>query len=291
MRCSLILATLGRDAELAALLCSLQRQSYRDFELIVIDQNKDNKIDSIVDDCKNNFPINHVKVDFTGNARARDYGIRFARGKIIAFPDDDCVYETDVLERVVAEFDRQEDLAILTAGSYDFDKTSFSVGVNGPKPRYFSRFYMMGVEFTHFFHLGRLARSEFYLDKDFGIGAKYPGGEGFELLYRLLRTRCKAFYDPNIKIYHANKDSYELGGHRMLMYSAGVGAYIGKFASERDWAMIYYVLRKMFVAPMIKIMVAIILFSPKRFAYSYNNLLGVWRGFFAYRRHEPSGTH
>jgi GT2 family glycosyltransferase len=284
MRCSLILATLGRDAELVALFNSLQNQIYRDFELIIIDQNKGNKIDSIVDGYKNSFPINHVKVDFTGNARARDYGIRFAGGNIVAFPDDDCVYETDVLERVVAEFDRQKDLAILTAGSYDFDKTSFSVGVNNPKPRYFSRFYMMGVEFTHFFRVDRLARREFYLDRDFGIGAKYPGGEGFELLYRLLRTGCKAFYDPTIKIYHANKDSYELGGKRMLMYSAGVGAYIRKFASERDLAMIYYVLRKMFVAPMIKIMVAVILFSPKRFIYSCNNLFGVWRGFCAYRR-------
>jgi glycosyltransferase involved in cell wall biosynthesis len=287
MKCSLVLATLGRDRELIDLFNSLRSQSYKDFELIIIDQNQDGKIDPIVEMFRDDIRIDHIKVDFIGNARARDYGIGFAKGDILAFPDDDCVYESDVLEKVVAEFEKQKDLAILVAGSYDFDKMSFSVGVNHSKPRYLSRYYMMGVEFTHFFHTGRLASGEFYLDRDFGIGSKYPGGEGFELLYRLLRAKCKAFYTPYIKIYHANKDRYEIGRKRMLMYSAGVGAYIRKFTNERDAAMVYYIIRKMFVAPLVKLVIALLLFDPKRVVYSFNNLRGVWRGFWAYEERRP----
>jgi glycosyltransferase involved in cell wall biosynthesis len=282
MKCSLILATLGRGKEVVELLNSLCGQTYKDFELIIIDQNQDGKLDSIVEMFKDTMQINHVKVDFTGNARARDHGIGFARGEILAFPDDDCVYETDVLEKVVAEFQKQTDLAILVVGSYDFSKNKFSVGVNHPKPRYLSRFYMMGVEFTHFFHTGRLVAREFYLDQDFGIGSKYSGGEGFELLYRLLRAKCKAFYTPYIKIYHANKGHYEIGGQRMLSYSAGVGAYIRKFTNQKDPVMLYYIVRKMVIAPTIKMLIALLLLNPKKLAYSYNNLRGVWHGFWAY---------
>jgi len=282
MKISLVLATLGRSWQLVDFLNSLRRQTYQDFELIIIDQNRDGKIDDIVKTFASCFEVLHVKVDFTGNARARDYGIGFARGRIIAFPDDDCTYETDVLEQVVAEFARRQELSILVAGSYDLSTSRFSIGVNSRKARYFSRFSMMGVEFTQFFDRERLDKRQFHLDHDFGIGSKYSGAEGFELLYRLLRAGSTAFYTPGIRIYHPDKDHYTLGTARMLMYSTGVGAYIRKFANQQDVFILYYIVRKMFVAPLLKMMLALLLLNPKKLAYSFYNLVGIWRGFLAY---------
>ncbi len=284
MKISLVLATLGRDWELADFLKSVSVQSYKDFELIIIDQNRDGKIDEIVEPFKACLDVKHVKVDFTGNARARDYGIGLAQGRIIAFPDDDCAYERDVLKKVVAEFKRRKDLSILVAGSYDVSSSGFSIGVNSHKARYFSRFSMMGVEFTQFFDKKRLDDKQFYLDHDFGIGSKYSGAEGFELLYRLLRAGSTAFYNPDIKIYHPDKDHYKLGTGRMLMYSTGIGAYIRKFANQQDAFILYYIVRKMFVAPILKMMLALVLLNPKKLAYSFYNLIGIWRGFLAYGR-------
>jgi glycosyltransferase involved in cell wall biosynthesis len=284
MKISLVLATLGRDWELADFLKSLVNQSYKDFELIIIDQNKDGKIDAIVNQIKSCIDVRHVKVGFTGNARARDYGIGLAQGRIVAFPDDDCAYDKDVLKKVVAEFKRRPNLSILVAGSYDFSTSRFSIGVNSNKAGYFSRFNMMGVEFTQFFDRKKIDSEHFHLDHDFGLGSKYSGGEGFELLYRLLRAGCTAFYTPEIKIYHPDKDHYKLGTGRMLMYSTGVGAYIRKFADQKDVYIVYYIVRKMFVAPMLKMMLALVLLNPKRLAYSFYNLVGIWRGFLAYGR-------
>ncbi len=93
MKISLVLATLGRDLEVADFLKSLLLQTYKDFEVIIIDQNRDGKIDAFVKLFMNCLDVKHVKVDFTGNARARDYGIGLAQGRIIAFPDDDCAYD------------------------------------------------------------------------------------------------------------------------------------------------------------------------------------------------------
>ena len=284
MKVSLVLATLGRDRELLEFLDSLVNQTYQNFELIIIDQNIDGKIDAVVEGFNERLALNHIKVRFTGNSRGKDYGIQFASGDIVAFPDDDCVYETDVLEKVVAEFERQKDLGILVAGSYDFSKTQFSIGVNSTKPRKFTQFSMMGVEFTHFFNLGKINREDFFFDHDFGIATRYSGGEGFELLYRLLRARAKAFYTPDIRIYHANKDAYVVGGERMLKYSSGVGAFIRKFCNEKDVSMLYYILRKMFLAPAAKIVWALLSLNSKKLSYSFNNLLGIWQGFLAYRK-------
>lgn len=284
MKVSLVLATLGRDLELADFLKSLLLQTYKNFELIIIDQNKDGKIDAIVELFKSNLDVQHIKVDFTGNSRARDYGISFAQGRIIAFPDDDCAYDKDVLEKVVAEFSSRENLSILVAGSYDLASSNFSIGVNSPKAHYFSRFSMMGVEFTQFFDRNRIDGKQLHLDHDFGIGSKYSGAEGFEMLYRLLRDGNIAFYTPDIKIYHPDKDHYKLGTGRMLMYSTGIGAYIRKFANQRDVFIWYYIARKMFIAPVLKMLLALVLFNPKKLAYSFYNLVGIWRGFLAYGR-------
>lgn len=284
MKVSLVLATLGRDLELADFLKSLLLQTYKNFELIIIDQNKDGKIDAIVELFKCKLDVQHIKVDFTGNARARDYGISFAQGRIIAFPDDDCAYDKDVLAKVVAEFSSRENLSILVAGSYDLASSNFSIGVNSPKAHYFSRFSMMGVEFTQFFDRNRIDGKQLHLDHDFGIGSKYSGAEGFEMLYRLLRDGNIAFYTPDIKIYHPDKDHYKLGTGRMLMYSTGIGAYIRKFANQRDVFIWYYIIRKMFIAPILKMLLALVLFNPKKLAYSFYNLVGIWRGFLAYGR-------
>jgi glycosyltransferase involved in cell wall biosynthesis len=282
MKISLVLATLGRDIEVVDFFNSILNQTYKDFELIIIDQNKDGKIDASVELLKACIDVKHVKVDFVGNARARDYGLGLAQGRIIAFPDDDCTYDEDVLAKVVAEFASRDELSILVGGSYDFTTGQFSIGVNSPKPKYFSRFGMMGVEFTQFFDRSRIDCKQFYLDHDFGIGSKYSGAEGFELLYRLLRAGSIAFYTPEIKIYHPDKDHYTLGTSRMLIYSTGIGAYIRKFTNQRDLFIWYYIARKMFVAPVLKMTLALVMLNPKKLAYSFYNLVGVWRGFLAY---------
>lgn len=284
MKISMVLATLGRDVEVLDFLKSLMLQTYQNFELIVIDQNRDGKLDALLEPYRKCMEIQHHKVEFTGNARARDYGISFANGRIVAFPDDDCAYERDVLEKVVAEFQRRPKMAILVAGSYDYSSKRFSVGVNSRKSGYFTRFRMMGVEFTQFFDLERLDRGQFHLDHDFGIGSKYSGAEGFELLYRLLRAGGNAFYNPEIRIYHPDKDHYQLGTARMLSYSTGVGAYMRKFANQHDLVIWYYIARKMFVAPVVKMALAALMLNRRKLEYSFYNLVGVWRGFMVYGR-------
>jgi Glycosyltransferases involved in cell wall biogenesis len=88
MKVSLVLVSSGRDLELLDFLKSLIFQTYKNFELIVVDQNHDSDVDRILQTFAGCLDIRHVKVTFTGTALARDYGIALTKGDIIAFPDE-----------------------------------------------------------------------------------------------------------------------------------------------------------------------------------------------------------
>jgi glycosyltransferase involved in cell wall biosynthesis len=91
MKFSLVLATVGRTQEVARFLDSLARQTYRDFELIVVDQNPDDRLVELLRPFELRFPIIHLRCE-RGVSRARNLGPKYVSGDIVGFPDDDCWY-------------------------------------------------------------------------------------------------------------------------------------------------------------------------------------------------------
>ncbi|RYF87441.1 MAG: glycosyltransferase family 2 protein [Chitinophagaceae bacterium] len=107
MKFSLICVTYGRTDEVDRFLHSLQCQDSSDFEIIIIDQNQDNKIEHLVTKYNQTCLIRHVRVDFNNNTRARNLGIRLAKGEWIAFPDDDCWYDERLLTELANRIQHQ----------------------------------------------------------------------------------------------------------------------------------------------------------------------------------------
>lgn len=52
MKVSLILATLGRYEEVKIFLDSLLNQTYKDFEVVIVDQNEDGSLDKLVQEYR-----------------------------------------------------------------------------------------------------------------------------------------------------------------------------------------------------------------------------------------------
>jgi glycosyltransferase involved in cell wall biosynthesis len=96
---SLILCTYGRAEYLERLLRSLSFQSDVDFELVVVDQNPDERLTGVLRAHAKWMEIRHIRAQ-PGLSSARNVGIRAARGRIIAFPDDDCWYSAGHLAAV-----------------------------------------------------------------------------------------------------------------------------------------------------------------------------------------------
>src|ERR1039457_7675625 len=99
---SLIVATVNRVNELERLLDSLDSQTYKDFEIIVVDQNPDDRLVSIFQRHQS-LSIHHLR-SARGLSRARNVGLPDAKGEIIGFPDDDCWYPQQLLAHIKQAF-------------------------------------------------------------------------------------------------------------------------------------------------------------------------------------------
>lgn len=91
---SVVIPTFDRPAHLSALMEKLERQTYRDFEVIVVDQSPVSWHDA--DKCWS-LSLRYYHTDVAGAVNARNKGAFFARGDIIAFVDDDCLPDADWL--------------------------------------------------------------------------------------------------------------------------------------------------------------------------------------------------
>lgn len=97
---SLIVATLGRTTELGDLLRSLAAQRRRDIEIVIVDQNGDDRLATTVATWSEQLPILWLRTASRGVCRARNLGAASARGSWLVFPDDDCWYPQDALARL-----------------------------------------------------------------------------------------------------------------------------------------------------------------------------------------------
>ena len=102
--------TINVTDELELFLKSLKEQTYKDFELIAVDQNKEDKAYKILEKYENDFEIKYMKSDRKGLSLNRNRGLLVMDGSIAGFPDDDCEYQPDTLEKVVKFFKENEEI-------------------------------------------------------------------------------------------------------------------------------------------------------------------------------------
>lgn len=119
---SVVVATYRRDRELKKALCSLAEQSYRNLEIILVDDNGNaewnGKVSAIVDEIRFLFPeisLKHIVNDQQqGSAKTRNIGIAASDGEYVTFLDDDDIYLSDKVTN---------QLCFMEAGGYDYSVT------------------------------------------------------------------------------------------------------------------------------------------------------------------------
>ena len=209
MRISLMMCTLGRRDEIAAFVESLLRQPAElvaGCELIIVDQNVDDRLAPIVARYADRVRIEHVRMTGTGLSRARNVGLRRARGALISFPDDDCEYLDGTLERVVALFGREHDVDVITGHPTDERRAVLPADLVGARST-LDRFGVLNrcQEFTIFARSAAIGDVRF--NEEMGVGAKTPWGadEGPDFLIRLVDRGARVVYFPRLFVYHPNK--------------------------------------------------------------------------------------
>jgi glycosyltransferase involved in cell wall biosynthesis len=121
-RLSVILPTYNRPQLLREALCSLEAQSFHDWEAIIVDDAAflSGETLRIAAQYHRAKVITHESS--RGGAAAKNTGIHAARGRFLAFLDDDDLYDPAYLTRAIEVFDRHRDIEVLFMGVTWFGK-------------------------------------------------------------------------------------------------------------------------------------------------------------------------
>jgi glycosyltransferase involved in cell wall biosynthesis len=118
---SVVIPTRDRRATLGRALASVAAQGFRDFEVIVVD---DGSRDDTTDWLRAHHPAATVLALPTarGAAGARNAGLARARAPIVAFLDDDDVWEPSYLATQVAALAAHPDVVLCSTGHVEIDR-------------------------------------------------------------------------------------------------------------------------------------------------------------------------
>jgi glycosyltransferase involved in cell wall biosynthesis len=242
---SLILATVGRVEELDKFLQHLDRQNYRNFELIVVDQNSDGIVDPLIGKYQNRFPLLHLRSE-RGLSRARNVGLQHVSGEVVAFPDDDCWYAPDLLEKVASAFCLHSDWDALTGRAVD-DSIPGSYGWFPRESGWVDKKSVcrQGMSIAIFMRESAV-RAIGPFDESLGAGSQCGklGGEETDYLIRAIESGSRIYYCADLCVFHAYLEYDHILTQKAYGYSFGFGYVLRKHNYPISFV-VYYWLRSL----------------------------------------------
>lgn len=275
LKISLIMCTIGRTDDVHKFIESLKNQTYNNFELIIVDQNEDNRISDIL----NFFPeikekTIHVKSE-KGLSKARNVGLKYITGNIYAFPDDDCLYGNDVLLNVNEFFKNNSNYHVYSTNTCDPYNNKFSL-ISAPTENIeFDRNKLQGCSFTLFF---KREEQLIYFDERMGVGSGFIWGSAEEndYLYRYLDNIKLGYFDKDVFVYHPAKENESVDWSRAYYYGGGLAAFRAKHFSK-------FRILKSTVYLIFQIIDALITFKFKKAFFKIGYLLGFLVGLISWK--------
>lgn len=110
-RVSVIIPTFNRLHDLRAVLAALEGQTFRDFEVLVVDNGSTDGTEAALRVWPGPLCLHYLRITPAGPAGARNHGIAAAKGTLLAFVDSDVELAPDWLALTVAEMDRNPGLS------------------------------------------------------------------------------------------------------------------------------------------------------------------------------------
>ena len=200
----LVVATVDRVEPLDRLLASLDRQTHRDFRMLVVDQNRDERLEPVL--------AAHPALDLVrlrsarGLSRARNVALGHVEADVVAFPDDDCEYPDDLLERVGGRLSARPELGGLSARAEGRNGRSSSSWAPGAAVLSRDNVWNRGISFGIFLRRPLVERVGRF-DEHLGLGAGTPwaSGEEIDFLIRSVAAGGHVEYDPELVVFHEEK--------------------------------------------------------------------------------------
>ncbi len=287
---SLVVPTLGRTEELNSFLFSLKEQTYNNFEIILVDQNDDNRVENIVENLKDNADRNrliYIKELKRGISRARNAGLQKVTGDIVAFPDDDCEYPGDLLFNVQRKFAQHKNADMISGICRDKKTGEPSCLRWPPKNLKIKKSNILRSFVSCSIFIKSKALQKELFDEDLGVGSTFGAAEETDYVYRLISRGLKGYYFPEIFVYHPEKEIY--GGEltteyleRIAQYNKGFGAFFRKNLKRSiNVSLIFNGIMVILIKPLAGIIIS--LFNKRNRKLFFLKLKSRSLGFLSYR--------
>jgi len=230
---SIIIPSYNSQNTLYLCLEALKKQTYKDFEVIIVDSSPNKEVDEVASGFHDIIFIKKTERIYPG--MARNIGAENAKGDVLVFLDSDIILENDALEKI-----------------YKYYKEGYRVFGGAQKLKHYPNFSWTSLlEHYIFFHqyqdtrnMGRrnnLSSSLLILEKDLffkkGLFSDIPRMQDTELTERLRKENVKLFFIPDIvghKIYETSflkilRKTYLNGNNLLYIRYAGSINLLQKF--------------------------------------------------------------
>lgn len=225
---SVAIPTIGRTDQLAALLQSIGDSTVRPAQIIVVDQNNDNRVAPVIAQFLS-LGIDHRRVIFRGLSAAKNYAATVASSDVLFTPDDDCKVLPNTFEAALAELAR-------TGAEVVFGKCLDETGADSiiryrKEPGWLSPSRMDGMFVEPASAIRTAVLREIPFDETLGVGTFHGAEEGADWVLRLLDAGKRLYFQPAIEFRHprtitdhASPDAIR----RVFSYRCGYGRFCRK---------------------------------------------------------------
>ena len=185
MKYSIIVPVYNRPDEVDELLESLCKQSFKDFEVIIVEDGSSVACKEVCDKYMERLDLKYFLKQNSGPGQSRNYGAERSKGEYLIVLDSDVVLPEDYLQTVEDELlrqsadafggpDRAHDSFTDTQKAISYSMTSFFTtgGIRGGKKKldkFYPRSFNMGIRRDVYMQLGGFSKMRFGEDIDFSI--------------------------------------------------------------------------------------------------------------------------
>lgn len=203
MKASVVIPAYNAEKTIGKCLDSLQSQSFKDFEAIVVDDESNDR----TAEAAKKFPKARVlRQKHAGPAVARNFGTREAKGGIVVFTDSDCVLDRDWLAEMLKPFDDASIVGV--QGSYKSNQKEIV-----------ARLIQLEIENRHekmankkdIDFMGTYSaayrKSVFMEMKGFDESFPIASGEDTDLSFRINEAGYRMVFNPKAIVFHRHPTS------------------------------------------------------------------------------------
>jgi GT2 family glycosyltransferase len=254
---------------------TLAAQSGPSFEVIVVDQNDDDRIVAVLAEFSRRLQLTRLRAP-VGLSKARNLGLTVATGTFIAFPDDDCWYGKTLLADMQAAFEAHPQWDGILTDCHDETGAALLPWIDRAGEVAPSCAWRRSPTFAIFLRRQVVTRVGGF-DEKLGpnTGMPWLSGEDTDYMLRTLQTGFSVQYEPALVVYHPRhfQGFSDAAIMKKYRYALGDGTLLRKHPMPWWWTAAFFML------PLSRAILSALRLSSEQRRFHWLTFRGRWQGY------------